>query len=193
MNENNFLKKLSDKVWITMKARFAAAERMNRFYIFSNVGMTISSAIIISISFGFSGDNSSGYLDKFSNLASLYILVISLLSTQARFDKKAENYHGCGCELTDFNDLLQLYITENVELTVEEKRELIKKYNSIIKCYNLNHSSIDYCRARIMNNDDRNRVGICEYLTCNFRWYLFNCGTFFILIPAAMALLVFVM
>lgn len=155
---------------------------MERYYYFSNVSMALTSASIV-------GVNLLPFLDGYSNksnlitiltiIFSIYVLVISLLSTQARFDKKAENYHACGCELTEYNDMLQLYIEENKTLNIEEKKEFIRKYNLIIKQYNLNHSSIDYYRGLIEGGE---KIGTFTLIKNYLQWYFFNWGAVFVLI-----------
>ena len=155
---------------------------MKRYYYFSNVSMALTSVSIV-------GVNLLPFLDEYSNksnlitiltiIFSVYVLVISLLSTQARFDKKAENYHACGCELTEYNDMLQIYIKKNRTLNIEEKKEFIRKYNLIIKQYNLNHSSIDYYRGLIEGGEKVEKFTLVKnYL----QWYFFNWGTVFVLI-----------
>ena len=49
MENKTFLEKLSDKIWKTKKARFAAAKRMERYYYFSNVSMALTSASIVGV------------------------------------------------------------------------------------------------------------------------------------------------
>ena len=46
MGNKTFLEKLSDKIWKTKKARFAAAKRMERYYYFSNVSMALTSVSV---------------------------------------------------------------------------------------------------------------------------------------------------
>ena len=130
MGNKTFLEKLSDKIWKTKKARFAAAKRMERYYYFSNVSMALTSVSIVGVNllpFLDGCSNKSSLITILTIIFSVYVLVISLLSTQARFDKKAENYHACGCELTEYNDILQLYIEENRTLNIEEKKEKLKR------------------------------------------------------------------
>lgn len=177
-----FLEKLSDKIWKTKKARFAAAKRMERYYYFSNVSMALTSVSIVGVNllpFLDGCANKSNLITILTIIFSVYVLVISLLSTQARFDKKAENYHACGCELTEYNNRLQLYIEENKTLNIQDKEELISKYDLIIKQYNLNHSSMDYYRGLIEGGEKIERITLMKnYL----QWYFFNWGTVFILI-----------
>lgn len=123
--------------------------------------------------------NKSSLITILTIIFSVYVLVISLLSTQARFDKKAENYHACGCELTEYNDILQLYIEENRTLNIEEKKEFIRKYNLIIRQYNLNHSSMDYYRGLIEGGEKMKTI---TFIKNYLQWYFFNWGTVFILI-----------
>ena len=194
--KNKFLKDLSNKTWITMKARFTAAERMNKFYNYSNICISLSSAIIVCLGVVAFLPPNEALEQKISIVTffeSITILVISLLSTQAKFDKKGEIYHACACELTEYNDVLKLYIDQNKILNFEEKKSLVQEYNSIIKKYNLNHSTVDYYRARIVNeNKTENRVSSCQRLENYIRWYFFNCGTIFILIPILLVLIIFI-
>ena len=182
MGNKTFLEKLSDKIWKTKKARFAAAKRMERYYYFSNVSMALTSVSIVGVNllpFLDGCSNKSSLITILTIIFSVYVLVISLLSTQARFDKKAENYHACGCELTEYNDILQLYIEENRTLNIEEKKEFIRKYNLIIRQYNLNHSSMDYYRGLIEGGEKMKTI---TFIKNYLQWYFFNWGTVFILI-----------
>lgn len=180
MGNKTFLEKLSDKIWKTKKARFAAAKRMERYYYFSNVSMALTSVSIVGVNllpFLDGCSNKSSLITILTIIFSVYVLVISLLSTQARFDKKAENYHACGCELTEYNDILQLYIEENRTLNIEEKKEFIRKYNLIIRQYNLNHSSMDYYRGLIEGGEKMKTI---TFIKNYLQWYFFNWGTVFI-------------
>ncbi|MFV0587061.1 SLATT domain-containing protein [Bacteroides reticulotermitis] len=193
MENDVFLNSLSDKVWKTKKARFTAAKRMERFYSFSNISMALTSASLVGVNLiPLLEDKCCPRLTSIITILtivlSVYVLVISLSLTQARFDNKAENYHACGCELTEYNDILQLYIKENKILDIEEKKECINKYHSIIKRYNLNHSSVDYVRA-LLECDDKS-IGKLARLKNHLQWYIFNCGTIFILIAIIVPIIV---
>ena len=87
MGNKTFLEKLSDKIWKTKKARFAAAKRMERYYYFSNVSMALTSVSIVGVNllpFLDGCSNKSSLITILTIIVSVYVLVISLLSTQAR-------------------------------------------------------------------------------------------------------------
>ena len=81
--------------------------------------------------------------------------------------------------MTEFKDILQLYIEENRTLNIEEKKEFIRKYNLIIRQYNLNHSSMDYYRGLIEGGEKMKTI---TFIKNYLQWYFFNWGTVFILI-----------
>ena len=73
MENKTFLEKLSDKIWKTKKARFAAAKRMERYYYFSNVSMALTSASIV-------GVNLLPFLDGYSNKSNLITILTIIFS-----------------------------------------------------------------------------------------------------------------
>ena len=165
MGNKTFLEKLSDKIWKTKKARFAAAKRMERYYYFSNVSMALTSVSIVGVNllpFLDGCSNKSSLITILTIIFSVYVLVISLLSTQARFDKKAENYHACGCELTEYNDILQLYIEENRTLNIEEKEVLnvVEAYSNALTLLD------DYDHGCVSKTKGKNSIYQLTYEEC---------------------------
>lgn len=193
MEEKTFLEAVSDKIWKTAKARFTASRRMTKYYYCSNISMALTSVSIIGINLMvFLGDfeNKSNEITVLTIILSVYVLVITLLMAQIRFDGKADNYHSCGCELIELNDHLKIDIIEKRELNHYEKEKIISAYHSIIKKYNLNHSSVDYRRSLIeQSNKEKPNLSQCTIVFNYLEWYFFNWSTLFILIPILIPLI----
>lgn len=71
-------------------------------------------------------------------------------------------------------------ITRIIGIVLNERTvEFIRKYNLIIRQYNLNHSSMDYYRGLIEGGEKMKTI---TFIKNYLQWYFFNWGTVFILI-----------
>ena len=152
-----YLKRLSDKVWLTRNARFTAAKRMKRSRIGSTASVALLSAFVIAI-------NLLVFLPEVNNetniritlgtiILSTFVLVMSLLITLLRYEWRENNYHHCAIELEHLNQQIQIRLSELIanhggqddfESPVEDNEKFLESYTQIIKKYNLNHTMFDY-------------------------------------------------
>lgn len=152
-----YLKRLSDKIWLTRNARFNAAKRMRRNHISSTASLALLSASVIAV-------NLLAFIDRTcesdktlitiaSVILSTFALVMSLLIALLRYESREDNYHQCGMELENLNQKICIRIEEltpnsaNPDNIVSPKEDNLKyqgDYVSILRKYNLNHTMFDY-------------------------------------------------
>lgn len=203
-----YLERLSDKIWNTKNARFCASRRMKRSKTASAAAIALLSASTISINLlvylpGIRENEFGEEVSIATIILSTFTLVLSLLVSILRYEDRERNYHSCGMDLTDLNDRLQIEIeeikTRNAEVTpttlIEQNRSYLKKYNDILKKYNLNHTTFDYiysssdqkemtcwpCKKNLSSSNNTNYNSTKKEKICwlckiwlEIRWYVFD-------------------
>lgn len=177
---NDLLNNLSNRVWITRGCRFNAQRRMEINDKCTNLSISVLSVIIIAI-------NLLVFLPYFNNgniitiitvSLSVFVLSISQFVYARDYKIKAQNYHKCGCELSEILDKIEiLKMKESIQ--GDEISNLYKEYEKVIISYNENHSDIDYEIFRAMNRKDKsnnpkdNRFQLSLGKVCwiKLKWY----------------------
>ena len=171
--EDKFLKTFCDnKIWSTKNARFTASRRMKRNKVSSNVAMSMLSFQIIAINllaFLPSFEKYESRITIITIILSGFTLVLSLLVSLLQYEKRETNYHQCAIEMDLLNQEIQLDMSREEPLSLEEKEKYIKQYFDIIEKYNLNHTTFDYMYAT-------NKYNVNERF---LRWYVFDINTFY--------------
>lgn len=171
-----YLEEFSNTVYKTMCARFTAFRRVKRNRDASKVAETLFSASIIGISLiALMGNNleMSKNISVFTIILSTFLLSLSLLLSGLSYDKRMDNYHACG------NELSRLYRNMHHDvktLTEEEQKrkesDYIDQYFNILNKYNQNHTSFDYEYAMSLFSDST--MGIVSRLWLKIRYYILD-------------------
>ncbi|WP_440314959.1 SLATT domain-containing protein [Leyella stercorea] len=171
-----YLEEFSNTVYKTMCARFTAFRRVKRNRDASKVAETLFSASIIGISLIALMSNNlevSKNISVFTIILSTFLLSLSLLLSGLSYDKRMDNYHACG------NELSRLYRNMHHDvktLTEEEQKrkesDYIDQYFNILNKYNQNHTSFDYEYAMSLFSDST--MGIVSRLWLKIRYYILD-------------------
>lgn len=163
-----YIEELSNKIWLTKKSRFVAYRRIKRRRYGSYAFLSLFSVLIIGI-------NLLVFMPKFQDksteitiltiILSILILVVSLLITQANYQKREEDYLRCGEELDTLNEKLKIEIKNNSQLSKEEQIEWVDKYHNILEKYKENHTNFDYEYACILEENEHKAMA----------WHKFSC------------------
>lgn len=154
---DNLLDNLSTRIWVTRGCRFNAHERMLRSEKWSNLSICLSTVVIIVINLlifypSFSSAHNSITIVTIS--LSVLVLSISQFIYARDYKTKAQNYHSCGCDLSELLD--EIEIKKQVGgVQLDEVSDLYKRYEDIIIRYNENHSRIDYDRFLEQNRHNK--------------------------------------
>ena len=159
-----------------MCARFTAFRRVKRNRDASKVAETLFSASIIGISLIALMSNNlevSKNISVFTIILSTFLLSLSLLLSGLSYDKRMDNYHACG------NELSRLYRNMHHDvktLTEEEQKrkesDYIDQYFNILNKYNQNHTSFDYEYAISLLSDTS--TGNVSRLWLKIRYYILD-------------------
>lgn len=171
-----YLEEFSNTVYKTMCARFTAFRRVKRNRDASKIAETLFSASIIGISLIALMSNNlevSKNISVFTIILSTFLLSLSLLLSGLSYDKRMDNYHACG------NELSRLYRNMHHDvktLTEEEQKrkesDYIDQYFNILNKYNQNHTSFDYEYAMSLFSDST--MGIVSRLWLKIRYYILD-------------------
>lgn len=171
-----YLEEFSNTVYKTMCARFTAFRRVKRNRDASKVAETLFSASIIGISLIALMSNNlevSKNISVFTIILSTFLLSLSLLLSGLSYDKRMDNYHACG------NELSRLYRNMHYDvktLTEEEQKkkesDYIDQYFNILNKYNQNHTSFDYEYAISLLSDTS--MGNVSRLWLKIRYYILD-------------------
>ena len=171
-----YLEEFSNIVYKTMCARFTAFRRVKRNRDASKVAETLFSVSIIGISLiALMGNNleMSKNISVFTIILSTFMLSLSLLLSGLSYDKRMDNYHACG------NELSRLYRNMHHDvktLTEEEQKrkesDYIDQYFNILNKYNQNHTSFDYEYAISLLSDTS--MGNVSRIWLKIRYYILD-------------------
>lgn len=171
-----YLEEFSNTVYKTMCARFTAFRRVKRNRDASKVAETLFSASIIGISLIALMSNNlevSKNISVFTIILSTFLLSLSLLLSGLSYDKRMDNYHACG------NELSRLYRNMHHDvktLTEEEQKrkesDYIDQYFNILNKHNQNHTSFDYEYAISLLSDTS--MGNVSRLWLKIRYYILD-------------------
>lgn len=171
-----YLEEFSNTVYKTMCARFTAFRRVKRNRDASKVAETLFSASIIGISLIALMSNNlevSKNISVFTIILSTFLLSLSLLLSGLNYDKRMDNYHACGNELSR----LYRYMHHDVKTLTEEEQkkkesDYVDQYFNILSKYNQNHTSFDYEYAMSLFSDAN--IGPASWIWLRIRYYIFD-------------------
>ena len=184
-NNSMYLKRLSDKIWLTRNARFNAARRMKRNHISSTASVALLSASVIAVNLMAFIDGTCESDKTLITIASIilstFAMVMSLLIALLRYESREENYHQCGMELESLNQKICIRIEEltpngaNPDNIVSSKEDNLKyqgDYVGILRKYNLNHTMFDYEYGSLSDTSKSPSPRIIWWL--RLRMYIFD-------------------
>lgn len=171
------LASLSRRCWKTSKARFEAARRMRRCCNASTlcVAMLSLEIIIINLLIFIPSLSLDGDLVTIITVClSAFVLVLSLIIAQLKYDKREEEYHKCGMLLSALERRMTVFIASKKERSYETVLNFEKKYQEILRQSNLNHTKVDWEHAIIADKSiHENLKHPCWYkLGLMIRWHL---------------------
>lgn len=149
------LNEISRRCWRTSTSRFESARRMKRCHNASTLCIAMVSLEIIVI-------NLMVYIKSLqldtdavtitTVCLSAFVLVLSLLVSQLKYEQREKTYHQCAVELGNLEKQINIFKASNKPVTYEVLMRFHGLYNSIITKSNLNHSTMDHLWAR--RNDE---------------------------------------
>ena len=203
-NSNDYLYKLSDKIWSTKIARFTAYRRMKRCDVASVIATAMSSANIIAVSilcyFKKEGKSivSSDNVTAISIVLSVLALVLSLVVTLLKYSERKNNYHNCGLALESLNQHIKICIKESedadIPISYNRVKQFLNDYEKILSKSNLNHTKFDYAYA--IYDDKRNNsseaVDTLVKIKMWFRWNILDVSFLYWLIAFLPTIAIFI-
>ena len=180
-----YLKRLSDKIWLTRNARFTASRRMKRSRIASTAAVALLSASVIGINLlaylPNVGDDIKNIITIGTIILSTFVLVLSLLITMLRYEWREDNYHRCAMELEHLNQQILIRIDElnagnrpqeEIVSPRADNERFLEEYTGITEKYNLNHTTFDYRYGRL--SDSNLRVPCSTEISLQLRYHVFD-------------------
>lgn len=151
------LQALSLRCWKTSASRFEASRRMHRCSNASTlcVAMLSVEIIIINLLIFIPSLRLDGNLVTIVTIGlSAFVLVLSLIISQLKYDRREEDYHQCGLRLGELEKKINIFESFNQDVTQESLEKFNDQYHAILRESNLNHTKIDWQQA--LKNTDEN-------------------------------------
>lgn len=165
---------LKKKVWITKYCRFNAAKRYETHNKYANITTPMLACYVVilnicQLTITFSKEDSS-MITAITIGISVFLLAISLFIWARDFSVKAVRFHNCGRELASFEYEIDLLLSEKINVTKEQVRNLSTEYNAILNKYD-NHENVD-----LMTLYNECKSEFPEQIGKSECWYTFKVG-----------------
>ncbi|ADB36690.1 SLATT domain-containing protein [Spirosoma linguale] len=137
---------LYKKAFATRNARLEAYRRNLRLQSLSTYSVSGISALTIALSLYLSvapNDNLKDLFGLIGSIASLFILIISLVDGSKDYSLKAYLFHKCALELSPLCLRIQKILNQN-DFNNDDFDVIEKNYDEILNKYELNHTQVDY-------------------------------------------------
>ena len=144
---NEMLNKMAERCWKTAIARFESARRMKRCHNASTlcIAMVSLEIIVINLLIFIKQLELNEVIITITTVGlSMFVLVLSLIVSHLKYEKREEQYHECGLELSNLERDIKIYLTCGTEISHETLKYYNDQYNSILQKWNLNHSDTDF-------------------------------------------------
>lgn len=164
---------MAQRCWRTAAARFEASRRMQRCHNASTLCVAMLPLEIIVINllvFVPSLKLDDKPITVLTVCLSAFVLVLSLIISQLKYDAKAEEYHRCAVELANLEKKIRIYTSMNKPETYEVMMNFNSKYANIIKNSNLNHSTTDYDWAIMKDEKKMGKSAASSYEQRKWNW-----------------------
>lgn len=189
------LTSISTRCWKTSKARFEASRRMRRCSNASTLCVAMLSVEIIVINLLIyipSLQLDGNIVTVLTVCLSAFVLVLSLIISQLKYDRKEEEYHLCGMKLGALEKKINIYIASEQGITFETVSEFNNEYQNIIRESNLNHAEMDWIYA-LRNEEDTTKK--CKHpdwrrRCIELKWWLFRSPSIYHLLTVSGAIVV---
>lgn len=182
MTFEDVYKTFDRQIWITKGSRFNAYRRLERKQnasIFSISILSLYVLIFAVLPVGLLPESINNLKDTISVIASVFILVLSLLEARKSYEVKSERLHNNAIAL---NELYSRW-----KLSKEtEKKEIIKEYHDLIKHCPENHAPYDTEKFKTEYPQDFSLCK-CECLCTRVKYFVLTYWLyiFLVLIPIA--------
>ncbi|WP_339711771.1 SLATT domain-containing protein [uncultured Kriegella sp.] len=145
----NELNRWYKKLWETKGSRFIAAKRYERHEKWSTITISLVSVYIICINLLVFVPNRPKILSDINITLStiglsIIVIVISIILNNMGYKHLSNRFHDCGREIAIIYDKLCLLKIKSENVSLEDLEEISTEYNSVLRKYNINHSSLDY-------------------------------------------------
>lgn len=155
----SFIEELDKAMWITKGSRYNGARRCTRKYELSTASSAILTLYIIGLSIAQSMPSFKipqqlcGYINYSTIVASIGLLILSLLEGSKNYQLKAERLYNCSNDILNiYNQLRKIRYDQSINhLEVEQIRQ---NYNRVLQRYPDNHYPIDYELFRAQHRKD---------------------------------------
>ncbi|MDO8953684.1 MAG: SLATT domain-containing protein [Gammaproteobacteria bacterium] len=143
MNQHNVFERFDEQLWVTIGSRFNASRRLMIKHYASIFTVSILSLYILGINLlplGGTCPKLAPFISPISILASVFVIILSLLEAGKGYEVKAERLH------SNAMDLNALYSRWKINLNqshAKEMNEIIIEYHEIIKSCPENHEPSD--------------------------------------------------
>ncbi len=164
---------MAQRCWRTAAARFEASRRMQRCHNASTLCVAMLSLEIIVINllvFIPSLKLDDKPITVLTVCLSAFVLVLSLIISQLKYDAKAAEYHRCALELANLEKKIRIYTSKDKPETYEVLMNFNSQYAQIIKNSSLNHSTTDFDWATIKEEKKKSSTPISSYQRRKWRW-----------------------
>jgi hypothetical protein len=180
-----------NKLWTTKGIRFVAAKRYWLHDKWSTITISLVSVYIICINLLVFIPTRPAYLSNdlitFSTISlSIIVIVISIIVNNISYKHLGHKFHDCGREITEVYDKVCLLRTNIGSVTKKDLEQISAEYNSILKKYDINHTSLDFL---VFKKDYPNEFNIKHPILFKLRVFIiYQCDTIgryflFILLP----------
>lgn len=188
---NEMLNKMAERCWKTAIARFESARRMRRCHNASTLCIAMLSLEIIVINlliFIKSLELNDVVITITTVCLSMFVLVLSLIVSHLKYEKREEQYNECGLELSNLEKDIKIYIASGKDISHETLKYYNDKYNSILRKWNLNHSDIDfewaiYKNEKLHKNTDEN-INWRRNILLEVKWHLLRSDSIYHLLTS---------
>ncbi|MRX64683.1 SLATT domain-containing protein [Maribacter luteus] len=145
----NELKRWHKKLWETKGSRFIAAKRYEKHEKWSTITISLVSVYIICINLLIFVPNRPRILSDINITLStitlsIMVIVISIILNNMGYKHLSHRFHDCGREITIIYDKLCLMKIKSENVRAEDIEEISTEYNSVLRKYDINHSTLDY-------------------------------------------------
>lgn len=145
----NELNRWYKKLWETKGSRFLAAKRYERHEKWSTITISLVSVYIICINLLVFLPNRPIILSEINITLStislsIFVIVISIIVNNMSYKHLSHRFHDCGREITVVYDKLCLLRADSEKVNKEDLEEITTQYNSILRKYDINHTTLDY-------------------------------------------------
>lgn len=137
---------LADTLWLTSAARFQAARRLRLKEKAGTWGQVIASTALVGWSIAprfFPGLVANDPANFFSVIASVYLLVASVLQSSSRYVDRARDMESSAREISNLKLLVRADAMSGLSESPETHKSRLKQYRDILEANTINHEQVD--------------------------------------------------